>query len=345
MKKINLLLAAGFISVIVLGGCSKKNSAAGREIAVYIPGVMSGSPIYEMLSSGVQRAADEVGGITVTIVEAGYNQSEWETKLTALAAQQKFDLIVSSNPSLPELANTVSKKFPASRFLLLDGELSGNPSIYTLRYNQREQSYMSGYLGALLAGEAAAERKNRTGNSGNTVHIGLIAAQNYPVMNNTILPGYLRGARAVMPDISVDFRIVGNWFDAAKAMELASGMISEGVDVILTIAGSANEGVLQAAAEKNAKILWFDVNAYSLRPGIIAGCSVLRQEKAAYDKTMSYIRGELPFGVCEKAGIQDGYIDFIDYDPLYLSTVSAEVREQQAVMLEKLRSGALQLAE
>jgi simple sugar transport system substrate-binding protein len=334
MKKTSALVLAGIVAALVLSGCSKKEGTADREIAVFIPGVMAGSAVYEMLAAGVRKAAEESGGVSITIVEAGYNQAEWETKLTALAARHQFDLIVSSNPSLPELAVSVSQKFPDARFLLLDGELAGNPAIYTLCYNQREQSYMAGYLGALLTQEAAA---------GRPAHIGLIAAQNYPVMDNVILPGYLEGARAVTSDILVDFRIVGNWFDAAKAMELASDMFSGGNSVILAIAGSANEGVLQAATENKAQVIWFDTNAYAARPGIIAGCSILRQEKAAYDKTLAWLRDELPLGVCEKAGVRDGYVDFVDDDPRYFEAVSAPVREKQAAMLEKLRSGTLQL--
>jgi simple sugar transport system substrate-binding protein len=339
MKKISLLLLVGFIFALISGGCSKREASRNKEIAVYIPGIMAGSAIYEMLAAGVRRAAEEAGNVNTTIVEAGYNQAEWPVKLTALAARQQFDLIISSNPSMPELAAAVCAKFPDTRFLLLDGELAGNPAIYTLGYNQREQSYMAGYLGALLAEEAARGKAA----DGKALHLGLVAAQEYPVLNNVILPAYSEGARAVRPDIQVDFRLIGNWFDAAKAMELASGMISGGVDVILTIAGSANEGVLQAAANKNARILWFDVNAYKIRPGIIAGCSILRQEKAAYEKTTAYLEGKLPFGTCEKAGVQEGYVDFVDDDPLYLSTVSAPVRAKQAAMLEKLRSGTLRL--
>lgn len=310
------------------------------SIAVFIPGAASGSPIYEMLAAGVKRAAGEYNAASasqsaaVQVIEAGYNQAEWEAKLTALAASGNYDLIVSSNPSLPALAQAVRAKFPSQRFLLLDGELSGDPGIYTLKYNQREQSYMAGCLAALYIAESGGGRA------------GLIAGQEYPAMLQTILPGYREGAAAVDLGVEVDFRVVGNWYDAAKCAELAAGMINAGVRVILTVAGGANEGAVQAAVEAgadNARIIWFDTNGYDVRPPYIIGSCVIRQDMAAYNKTKLFLEGALPFGSAEVAGLRDGYVDFIEDDPLYAAAVSAPVREKMGVMLRRLRSGELTL--
>ncbi|MDR2865386.1 MAG: BMP family ABC transporter substrate-binding protein [Spirochaetaceae bacterium] len=339
MKKCRVSFCFVLLMILVLfaAACFKDSDKAEnagtkqRKIAVFIPGLMSGSPIYEMLADGVQRAVKEAGGASLTVIEAGFIQADWEAKLTTLAAGGKFDLIVSSNPSMPLIVSAVSKKFPSQRFMLFDGELGGNPSIYTLRYNQREQSYMAGFLAALLAAESGFPR------------IGLIAAQHYPVMDKVILPGYLEGAKTVLPSVSLDFRIIGSWSDVEKGAEIASAMISSGVKVILAISGGGNEGVAQAALEQKAQVLLFDINAYEIKPGVIAGCSILRQDKAAYDKTMLFLNGGLPFGTAEIVGIRDGYVDFADDDPLYISTLSRIVREKQAVMLETLRNGSLVL--
>ncbi|MDR0662879.1 MAG: BMP family ABC transporter substrate-binding protein [Spirochaetaceae bacterium] len=313
---------------------SKEAAQTGNppSIAVFIPGTASGSPICEMLASGAKRAAEEYGA-PVQVIEGGYNQAEWESKLTSIAASGSYDLIVSSNPSLPALAQAVKAKFPSQRFLLLDGELAGDLSIYTLRYNQREQAYMAGHIAALLAAEA-----------GNGARIGLIAGQEYPVMLQTILPGYREGAEAVNPLIEVDFRVVGNWYDAAKCAELAAGMIKAGARVLLCVSGGANEGAVQAAAEApsgDVRIIWFDTNGYAIRPPYIAGSSVLYQDKAAYNKVKLFLEGKLPFGTAELAGVRDGYVDFIEDDPLYIAAVSENIRKKQHDLLLRLRSGSL----
>jgi simple sugar transport system substrate-binding protein len=302
-----------------------KSAAADGGIAVFIPGALSGSPTYELLAQGVRGAAEN-GGVAVTVIEAGFNQAEWETKLTAAAASGKYRLIVSSNPSMPEIAAAVAAKFPAVRYMLFDGELAGNEAIYTLQYDKWAQAWALGFFAAL-----------QTADMGGGEAVGLVSAQHYPVMDEVILPAYLAGAKAARPDTRVDFRIVGHWSNPDKAMELADDMIANGVKVILTIAGGGNEGVVQAAASAGAKVLWFDTNAYSYRPGVIAACAATYQDKAAASRVMRFLEGGLTFGVAETVGFAEGYVDFIDDDPLYLSTVSEEVRTRQAALLAVLR--------
>jgi simple sugar transport system substrate-binding protein len=345
----------------LFSGCLGKNPAVatadtaaaerGKTIGVFIPGVISGSPVYEMLAVGVQAAAEGRAG--VTLIEGGYIQAEWENKVTAMAASASYDLIVSANPSLPSIVSAVSEKFPHQYFLLLDGELDNNPMVYTLRYNQREQGYMAGYLAALVTGALSAERvllpgsarssESELSQNRSVKRVGLVAAQEYPVMNDIILPGYLEGARAVDPGFEADFRIVGNWYDAARAEELAADMIRNGVKVILTISGGANEGVVQAAHSAGAKVLWFDNNGYNVRPGTVVGCAVLAQDKAAYTQVQRWLDGELPFGKAETLGVAEGYVDFIQDDPDYILGVSEAIRKEQAAMIERIRSGELAL--
>ncbi|GMO45904.1 MAG: BMP family ABC transporter substrate-binding protein [Termitinemataceae bacterium] len=340
IKEVCLHIASILICVAAIfcfTACKNKKDAVANKtnisIAVFIPGTLSGSATYQMLADGVKKAAAEYPNAEVLVVEANYNQAEWESKLTALAASNKYDLIVSSNPSMPEIAAAVQKKFPAQRFMILDGKAEGNPAIYTFSYNQHEQAYMGGYLAALLCQEA--EIKNP--------RIGLLSAQEYPVMTQTILPAYEEGAKAVLPQIEVDFRIIGNWFDASKATSIASLMIADGAKVILTIAGDANDGAVKAAETAGARIIWFDTNGYAIKPGIIAGSCVYYQDKAAYNKTKLFLENQLPFGKHELGDVSNFYVDFIEDDPLYIQTVSPVVREKQSEMIKKIRSGELLL--
>ena len=339
-------IGAFFLAMALLAGCKNaekgKPAESGVSVAVFVPGVLAGSAIYEMLADGTKKAAEEFAASgqkaaapTVTVIEGGFNQAEWESQITTLAASQSHDLIVTSNPSMPVIVSSVSRKFPSQKFLLLDGELEGNPNVYALRYNQREQAYMAGYIAALVSLESSRGAGART--------VGLLAAQESPAMNGIILPGYLEGARAVDPAFSVDFRVVGNWFDAVTGAELAAGMIRSEATVLLPIAGGAGQGAVQAAFEAGAKVVWFDTNGYAIRPGTIIGSAILRQDKAAYEKATLYLKGELPFGKAEVAGIADGFVDFVEDDPLYIAAVSQAIRDKQAKLISRLRSGELKL--
>ena len=333
-----------FLAAFLFPGCNNKRQDEERtsaSIVVFIPGVVAGSATYEMLAEGVTRAAQEFSASnpeiapSLTIIEGGFNQAAWEGQLTTLAASGEYDIIISSNPSLPEIVSAVSLRFPGQKFLILDGEMEGNPNVYTLRYNQREKTFVAGYLAALVSIESWPEIRR----------VGLIAAQEYPVLNDILMPGFIEGARAVAPDFELDFRVVGNWFDAARAAELSAGMIRDGAMVLLPIAGGAGHGVIQAASQAGAKVVWIDTNGYAIRPGTVIGSAILQQERAAYETSLSFLNGTLPFGRADIVGFADGFVGFIDDDPDYISAVSQAVRERQAELTARLRSGDLKIDE
>ena len=333
-----LMLVAGFST-----GCRNQEggrAAEGATIVVFIPGVVAGSSIYEMLVEGALRAVEDYtasnpqNAPSLTIIEGGFNQAEWGNQITTLAASGNFDLIVSSNPSLPEIVSPISASFPNQKFLLLDAEYAGNPNVFTLLYNQREKAFMAGHIAALVSREMSTEGPKR---------IGLLAGQEFPIMNYEILPGLAEGARLVDPDFTVDFRVLGNWFDAARAGELAAAMIRGGANVIVPNAGGANQGVIQAAFEAGVKVVLFDYNSYAVRPGTVVGNSILRQDRAAYEKLMLYLEGNLPFGTALVVGTADGFVDFIEHDPLYISSVSQAARARQAELTARMRAGTFRL--
>lgn len=321
-----ILVSLATINLFVLSSCSAKKDKSEYSIAVYIPGIMADSAIYANLAEGVKDAVQEYNAVSekkasVTVSEAGTNQAEWGTKLTALAATKKFDVIISSNPSLPEIAEPVSRMFPEQKFIFLDAAVSGNKNMAAVSYNQKEQAYLSGYIAGLFS---------------KTKRVGLIAAQEYPVMNEVLMPYFAKGASDAVPETVCDFRIVGNWYDASKGAEITKAMASSGTDVILPICGGASRGVISAAKELGIHLVWFDENAFSKAPGtIISSCLVL-QKKAAKETALDYLNGKILWGQTRTVGFSDGYIEFVRDDPLYESSVSPSIREKMDVLIESL---------
>ena len=324
-------MALALIFTLFLVSCAEKKNSL-TSIAVFAPGILADSPVYQMLADGVKEAVEEYNAgtekVKLTILEAGTNQAEWGNKITSLAAAGTFDVIISSNPSLPDLVIPLTKQFPSQKFILLDAFAQGNDSIATVQYNQTEQSYLTGAIAALMS------KKHK---------IGLLAAQEYPVMNNIILPGFQKGAQDVISGTTVDFRIVGNWYDASKGAELASAMNNAGCDVILPICGGASQGVISAAKEKGFVITWFDSNGFSKAPGIIISSTVMHQQKMAKEVTSEFLLGKTEWGVAKTVGIKEGYIEFVQDDPLYIQVVPQEIREKMADLLASIKDGSLKL--
>lgn len=333
MKKIfkaMLLITAVIISFSAFG-CTKKSK--NKAIAVFVPGICDDSPVYAMLVEGVKNAVEDFNSykndnVELFVMEAGTNQAEWSTKLTALAAEQRFDVIISSNPSLPDLVVPILSQFPNQKFILLDATLEGNSNIYTVCYNQYEQSYLTGYIGSLMS-------KNHK--------LALIAAQEYPVMNNVIYPFFKKGAESANPQTSVDFRVIGNWYDATKGSEIADALYNKGVDVILPICGGASQGVIKSAVNNGIYITWFDNNGFDKAPGTIISSTTMEQVQMAQQVTSEFLEGKTQWGAAKMVGIKEGFITFVEDDENYIKTVPQEIRNQMHHLIEDIKSGTLEI--
>ncbi len=326
MRRLSILLA---ILAVALPAAAKP-----PKVGVFIPGVREGSPTYSDLAAGAERLVAEIPGASVKVFEAGFNQAEWQEKLTSFVATGNFDFILTSNPSLPDLIEAISPLFPKQKFICLDGMKPGNPNLYTVLYNQTEQGYIAGYLAGLLSTSSlpGANRARK---------VGMIVGQHYPVMDKLIVPGFEQGLKAADPAFQLDLRVLGNWYDATKAAELSRSMIDGGVDVILPICGSASQGVVVTAQNAGRYLVFFDSDEYSRAPSVILGCIALRQEELAYTKLKEAVEGKLAFGKAEVVGIKEGYIELLDKNPSYRDGVPQAIKVRVAEAIAGIESGAL----
>ena len=324
------LISLSFIS------CGGKEEQT-RAIAVFVPGVLEGSPTYTMMDTGVKKAA-EAAGIEVKTVEGGVDQAAWYNQIAALASENLYELIVTSNPAMSEICAKAAESYPNQEFLVLDGSGLGGPSVAEVRYDHREQAFLIGYFAA-LATVSGDFGENKTPPS-----VGIIVGQEYPQMEKEIRPGFEIGLQAVDPNIKLEFRVLGNWYDAGKARELASGLYSEGVNLILTIAGGGNQGVIAAAKEADAYVLWFDSDGTDEAPGVVLASAVVHQERAAEEWTSLWLKGELEMGKSTFVGVREGYVDFPMDGKNIRRHIPEEILSSMNAILEKMRGGELDLS-
>ena len=310
-----------------------EDTHTGPSIAVFVPGIMADSPIYAMLADGVKNAVTQYNydkkasdKAELYILEAGTNQAQWPAKITSLAATKKYDVIISSNPSLPELVKPIIKQYPKQKFILMDAELEGNPNVYTMRYNQYEQAYLTGYIAGLMSKNHKAA---------------LIAAQEYPVMNEIIYPYFEKGCKAAYAKTEVAIRIVGNWYDANKGAVIADSLINNGFDVLLPICGGASQGVINSAKNKGIYVTWFDNNGFEKAPGTIISSTTLKQKEMADIVTANYLAGILEWGKADMVGVADKYVAFVQDDPNYISTVPEKIRKKMSKVVHSIETGKL----
>ncbi|HHU88487.1 MAG: BMP family ABC transporter substrate-binding protein [Sphaerochaetaceae bacterium] len=335
MRKRSILLLILMFSTLLLFGRGGKEVTKGESsVLVYITGVVAGSPPYTAMAEGALEFAALHENVKVKVYEAGFNQAEWEEQLTALVATGEYDLVLGSNPSLPEICEKIAKKFPSMRFIITDAFFEGHPQIKTFLFNQYEQSLYLGYLAGLVT-------TSQMPLANKELKVGFIAAQEYPLLNRHMVPGFLQGAQMVNPNITLDFRVVGNWFDANKVADLATSMINAKVDVFAIIAGGASQGLFKVAQTQGAYIVFHNEKQYDAAPGYVVGCGSMEQKKLVKEILEVALTGEIEYGEATIVGLKEGYLGFFFDDPSYLETLPQEIRDKFELLMAQLREGKI----
>lgn len=335
-NKRNYLISATVLLIgLLLISCNGKKENI-RSIAVFVPGVLEGSPTYEMMNVGVKKAT-ETTDFEVKTVEGGFDQATWYNQVVSLASEGRYELIVTSNPGMSEICAKAAESYPNQEFLVLDGSGLGGPSVTDVCYDHREQAFLLGYFAALVTSS------EKLAGSNDALRVGYIAGQEYPQLNKETRPGFEIGLHSVNPDIELEFRVLGNWYDAERARELAAGLYAEDVDVIFAQAGGANQGIIAAAKEADAYVLWFDIDGTSQAPGTVLASAVIDQERAAEEWTRLWLNDELEKGESTLVGVREGYVDFPMDGKLIRRHVPEEILDTMNTILEKIHSGELDL--
>ena len=63
----------------------------------------------------------------------------------------------------------------------------------------------------------------------------------------------------------------------------------------------------------------------------------------SYNVTKEFIEGKTPWGVAKMVGIKEGFVDFVQDDPLYLQAVPQDIREKMSALLEDIRLGKTEI--
>ncbi len=329
MKKVLFLL---FILLFLLSQIGFSNTV---NVGVFIPGVIGGNPIFELMIDGVKNAQKEFG-FSLNIVEGGYNPGEWEDQFKALVLTGRYDFILTVTEGMPDIIRKVSRFAPKTRFLLLDGKIEGVKNAYGVKFKDKEMTYLAGVFAGLVT-TSSMKYVNPL------KKIGLIAGGIYPAMENELLPGYKEGAHYIDKGTKVVFSCVGSWNDPEKGREIAVAQYSQGVDIILNISGASGIGIIDAAKKKGGYVIAVDANQNNKAPGIILGSVLKRIDAAAYEVLRDAISGDLPYGETVLEGIASGKITFTLHDPYFEKYVPLDIQNKMKKVIEKIKKGDIKI--
>ena len=216
-------------------------------------------PLGDLASVGLRRAASELG-VQVRTLEAQTGAAA-VGNLT-LVAEQPSDLVFALGPVTTGALSDVATTYPNVMFAAIDRSVTALRShprnVVGITFRDEQAGYLAGYLAGLV--------EKRSVGAKNT--IGWIGARDTPSLER-YAAGYVAGAKAADPSVTVLHDYSQTFVDQAKCKELALKHLSMGSDIEFQVAGRCGLGVLDAAKERNAWGIGSEVDESYLGPHVL----------------------------------------------------------------------------
>jgi basic membrane protein A len=239
------------------GGGGDAAASAGGELMVglaYDTGGRGDRSFNDSAYAGVEAAVAEFGGEIeeVSPNDDGSNRAD----LLAQLAEAGYDPVIAVGFAYDDTIGEVAADYPETTFAQVDGSVDvpafKGENVTGLLFAEEE--------GSFLAGVAAALKSDAN-------HIGFVGGVETPLIQK-FEAGYVAGARAVKPDITVDVSYISpagdftGFSDPARGQIVAQGMYDAGADIVYHAAGGSGQGVFEAAAAAGARAIGVDSDQY-----------------------------------------------------------------------------------
>jgi basic membrane protein A len=260
MKAAALLLAGS----LALAACASNDSGSGGSASgssaagdlkiglAYDTGGRGDKSFNDSAYAGVEAAIKTNGG-AVQELSPNSDASNRADLLTQLA-DGGYNPVIAVGFSYGDVIGDVAKQYPDTTFAVVDSTGVGVADNVTgLQFAANEGSFLGGVAAALKT---------------TTNHVGFVGGVETPLIQS-FQAGYVAGAKAVKPDITVDVQYISpagdftGFNDPAKGKIVAQGMYDAGADIVYAAAGGSGIGVFQAAAAKpGARAIGVDSDQY-----------------------------------------------------------------------------------
>jgi basic membrane protein A len=268
------------------GGASTTAASSKPKIKVGLVtdiGGLNDRSFNSLANQGLEQAKNELG-IDGRVLTSKSN-ADYVPNLSTLA-QQKYDLVIGVGFLMADAMATVAKKFPNTKFALIDfpaAGLKGKPTnVEGLLFKEQESGYMAGYL----AGLYAKDNKIST--------ISSVGGQKIPPVDHYIA-GYEAGAKAADPSIKTLHAYSQDFVDQAKCKELALNQIAQGSKVVFQVAGQCGLGALDAAKEKGDQGIGVDADQSYLGAHVLTS-AIKKVDTSVFDTVKQVQDGKFTGG-------------------------------------------------
>jgi basic membrane protein A len=283
---------------VVAGGCGSTGArveatsapAVGTSAAATPPapslrvGLVrdAGAELGGTAALGLARARSELGvEVRSVIARSAVNA---QASVAALAADG-YDLVFGVGAQTVGALGGVAATYPKVTFAAIDrpfARIAGRPrNVVGVTFRDEQAGYLAGYLAGLIESRAAGGK--------NTV--GWIGGRDTPAVERYVA-GFVAGAVAADPAVTVLHDYSQTFSDQAKCKELALKHLAMGSDIEFEVAGRCGLGVLDAVNERNVWGIASVVDESSLGPQVLTSAvkhvdvAVLATIKAMQDASL-----------------------------------------------------------
>lgn len=269
--------------------------ADGSDIKVgmaYDVGGRGDQSFNDSAAAGLDQAKEEFGIETQeSEAEDGEPESAREERLRTFA-DAGYNPIIAVGFAYAASVGKVSAEYPDVTFAIIDdSSLADTENVASLVFAEEQGSFLVG---------AAAALKTESD------HIGYVGGVETPLIQK-FEAGYVAGAKAVNPDITVDVTYLtqvpdfSGFADPAKGKTAAEGMFQNGADIVYHAAGGSGGGVFEAAAAAEGWAIGVDSDQYNTADpsvqDVILTSMLKNVNVAVYNFLSETVEGNTPTGV------------------------------------------------
>lgn len=313
--------------VLTLTGCQPtptappaQTEAAAKpyKVAMVLHGAINDKSWNEAGYNGLLKIKDELK------VETAYQEkvalADAENAMRTFASQG-YDLVIGHGDEFSEAGKVVAPEFPNVKFAVVNGANTAE-NLMSISMFDEELTYLTGIIAADVT------------KSGKVGFIGGLEIP--PVVRNG--NGFEMGAKATKSDIVVVKTIIGDFNDAAKGKEAALAMAEQGVDVIYYYVDQAMLGIIEAAKEKNIKLIGCIFDQSALAPELILTSAIQDTPTAIFLAAKGAMEGSFK-GETVLYGLDSGALILAPYS----DDVSQEVRDQVEKTKQEIIDGKVEV--
>ena len=238
------------------GGGEGGGGAAAEELRVglaYDTGGRGDRSFNDSAYTGAAEAVDALGG-ELQELSPNDDASNRAQLLTQLA-EEGFNPVIAVGFNYDDVIAEVAPQFPDTTFAQVDGSNADGAkgeNVTGLIFAEEQGSFLAGVAAAL---------KSESG------RVGFVGGVESPLIEK-FEAGYVAGAQAVNPQITVDRQYISpagdfsGFNDPARGQIVAQGMYDGGADIVYHAAGGSGLGVFQAAAASGNRAIGVDSDQY-----------------------------------------------------------------------------------